>query len=190
MDIAEAIFERRSTRKYRNRAPNEGLIRSLLEAAVQAPSAVNEQPWTFTVVRDQALLDQLSHDAKTHMLTRMPPSIAAGAQAEHFRVMLGDPTFQIFYHAPALIVISGNGPGSYIVEDCALAAQNLMLRAHSLGLGSCWIGFAQSYLGTPAGRKTLGIPGACVPVAPIIVGYPAAPPAAVPRKAPEIRWIG
>jgi|SRR5665213_972651 len=189
MDIAEAIFGRRSSREYRNRVPNEGLIRSLLEAATQAPSAVNEQPWTFTVVRDQALLNQLSDDAKTHMLATMPPSIAA-VQAEHFRVTLVNPAFQIFYHAPALIVISGSAPGSYIVEDCALAAQNLMLRAHSLGLGSCWIGFAQSYLGTPAGKKMLGIPGSWVPVAPIIVGYPTAPRAGVPRKAPEIRWVG
>jgi nitroreductase len=190
VDIADAIFGRRSTREYQNRVPDEGLIRSLIEAATQAPNAVNEQPWAFTVVRDQVALDQLSHDAKIHMLATLPPSMAAGARAEDFRVTLGNPAFQIFYHAPALIVISGNAPGPYIVEDCALAAQNLMLRAYSLGLGSCWIGFAQSYLGTPAGKKTLGISASWAPVAPIIVGYPSAPPATVPRKASEIRWLG
>jgi len=87
-------------------------------------------------------------------------------------------------------VISGNAPGSWIVEDCALAAENLMLTAHLMGLGSCWIGFAQGYLNTPAGKRTLGLPESWVPVAPIILGFPAAPPEPVPRKEPEIRWVG
>jgi nitroreductase len=190
MDIAEAISGRRSTREYQSRVPDENLIRSLIEAATLAPNAVNEQPWTFTVVRDQGVLKQLSHDAKAHMLATMTPGIAAGARAEHFRIRLDNPDFQIFYDAPALIVISGSTAGSYIVEDCALAAENLMLMAHSMGLGSCWIGLAQGYLSTPAGKKTLGLPASCVPVAPIIVGYPSAPPAVVPRKVPEVRWVG
>ncbi len=190
MDIAAAISGRRSTREYQKRVPDENLIRSLIEAATLAPNAVNEQPWTFTVVRDQAVLNQLSADAKAHLLATMAPAGAAGVRAEHFRVRLDNPDFQIFYHAPALIVISGNAPGSYIVEDCALAAQNLMLMAHSMGLGSCWIGLAQSHLNTPDGRKTLGLPGSWVPVAPIIVGYPSAVPAVVLRKAAEIRWVG
>ena len=190
MDIATVISGRRSTREYQNRIPEKTLIESLIEAAILAPNAVNQQPWTFTVVCDHALLDQVSREAKAHMLTTMADSVAAGAQAEQFRVTLGNPDFHIFYHAPALILISGNAPGPWIVEDCALAAENLMLMAHSSGLGSCWIGFAQSYLCTPEGKKLLGLPDSWVPVAPIIVGYPSAPPAAVPRKAPEVRWIG
>jgi nitroreductase len=192
MDIAAAISGRRSTREYLNRVPDETLIGSLIQAATQAPNAVNQQPWTFTVVRDQALLDQVSHDAKAHMLATMSASaeVSAGVRAERFRVMIDDPAFHIFYHAPALILISGNAPGPWIVEDCALAAENLMLVAHSKGLGSCWIGFAQSYLGTPEGKKLLGLPDSWVPVAPIILGYPSAPPAAVPRKMPEVRWVG
>lgn len=190
MDIAEAICGRRSTREYQTRVPNESLIRSLIEAATQAPNAINEQPWTFTVVRDQALLEQVSHDAKAHMLATMPPVMAVGTRTKHFRVTLGNPDFQIFYHAPVLILISADSAGTYVVEDCALAAENLMLMAHSMGLGSCWIGFAQSYLTTSAGKKALGLPDSWVPVAPIIVGYPSAPPATVPRKAPEVRWVG
>ncbi|MGC1459001.1 MAG: nitroreductase family protein [Steroidobacteraceae bacterium] len=190
MNIAEAICGRRSTREYQTRVPGESLIGSLIEAATLAPNAVNEQPSTFTVVRDQGVLNQLSHDAKAHLLATMAPGTTPGARAEHFRVRLDNPDFQIFYHAPVLILISGNTPGSYIVEDCALAAENLMLTAHSLGLGSCWIGLAQSYLGTPAGKKALGLPGSWIPVAPIIIGYPSAPPAAVSRKAAEVRWVG
>ena len=190
MDIVDAISGRRSTREYKSQPVDEKTIRRLIEAATQAPNAVNQQPWTFTVVRDQAILNQVSRDAKAHMLATMPADMAAGTRTEHFRKMLGDPAFQIFYHAPLLIVISGSAPGSWIVEDCALAAENVMLLAHSMGLGSCWIGFAQSYLNTPAGKQALGLPDSWVPVAPIILGFPSAPPAAVPRKEPNIRWVG
>ncbi len=190
MEIATVISGRRSIREYQRRVPDEAAIRSLIGAATQAPNAVNQQPWTFTVVRDQALLDQVSREAKAHMLATMADAMAKGARVEHFRVTLGNPDFHIFYHAPALILISGEAPGPWIVEDCALAAENLMLMAHSLGLGSCWIGFAQSYLCTAEGKRLLGLPDSWVPVAPIIVGYPTASPVAVPRKVPEIRWVG
>jgi nitroreductase len=190
MDINEVISARRSTREYKNQVVDEATIRRLIDAATRAPNAVNQQPWTFTVVRDQTLLNQVSRDAKAHMVATMPADMASGTRAEHFHTILGDPEFQIFYHAPVLILISGNAPGSWIIEDCALAAENLMLVAHSLGLGTCWIGFAQSYLNTSAGKRALGLPDSWVPVAPIIVGHPKSPTAAVPRKEPEIRWIG
>jgi len=186
MDINVAISGRRSVREYTSQPIDEGTIRRLIDAAVLAPSAVNQQPWTFTVVRDQALLDSLSREAKAYMLATMP----ADPHADHFKSLLSDSNFQIFYHAPALIVISGQSPGPWIVEDCALAAQNLMLAAYAVGLGSCWIGFAQSFLNSPEGRKLAGLSAVCVPVAPIIVGHPRAAKASVPRKDPDIRWVG
>jgi nitroreductase len=186
MDINEAISGRRSVREYTSQPVDEATIRRLIDAAVLAPSAVNQQPWTFTVVRDQALLDQISREAKSHMLATMP----ADAHAGHFKSMLSDPNFQIFYHAPALILISAQSPGPWIVEDCALAAQNLMLAAYAAGLGSCWIGFAQSFLNSPEGKQLAGLSAACVPVAPIIVGHRRAAKASVPRKEPDIRWVG
>ncbi len=87
-------------------------------------------------------------------------------------------------------MISGTVQGGRIVEDCALAAENLMLSAHGLGLGTCWIGFSQGYLNTPEGKQALGIPATWVPVAPIIVGHPKTVPAPVARREPEIRWVG
>jgi len=114
----------------------------------------------------------------------------AGPDSDHFQSLLDDPSFQIFYHAPVLILISAVAEGPWIVEDCALAAENLMLAAYSAGLGSCWIGFAQSFLRTPDGKAELDLPAAWVPVAPIIVGRPKATSPPVPRNAPEIRWVG
>jgi len=77
---------------------------------------VNEQPWTFTVLRDQSLLDRVSTDAKSYQLA----NLSANSHSDHFRSMLSDPNFHIFYHAPALILISVRTEGSWIVEDCAL----------------------------------------------------------------------
>ena len=172
--------------RYTNQSVDETTIGRLIDAAVQAPNAVNQQPWTFTVVRDQDTLDRLSRSAKSHMLATME----SGPHAARFRAMLSDPSFHIFYHAPALVLICAEAAGPWIVEDCALAAENLMLAAYAAGLGSCWIGFAQGFLNTPDGKRLLGLPESSVPVAPIIVGYPRTAPAAVPRRAPRIRWIG
>ena len=186
MQIQDAIEGRRSVREYASEAIDEGVIRRLIKAAIAAPNAINLQPWTFTVVRDQDLLARISRDAKTHLLETM----ARDAHAEQFRARLSDPHFHIFYHAPILVVISASAPGPWIVEDCALAAENMMLSAFAEHLGTCWIGFAQGYLNTHEGKSALGIPEAWIPVAPIIVGKPKASSPAVARKEPEIRWIG
>jgi nitroreductase len=186
MDLSVAISGRRSTREYTAQAVDDRSIRNLIDAAVHAPNASNGQEWTFTVVRDEGLLDRVSQAAKVHLLATLP----AGPRSDRYRTSLSDPDFQIFYHAPVLILISGVAQATWVVEDCALAAENLMLAAYGEGLGTCWIGFAQSYLNTPEGKAVLGLPATWVPVAPIIVGYPTTMPAPVARKEPEIRWVG
>ena len=181
MKLQDAISGRRSVREYADEAVDEPTIRRLIAAAILAPNAVNQQPWTFTVVRDRNRLDRISREAKAHMLATMP----AGIHSAHFQTVLGDPNFDIFHGAPALVVISASAPGPWIVEDCALAAENLMLAAFAEGLGTCWIGFSQSYLGTPNGKAVLGLPEAWIPVAPIIVGKPKAWPAPAPARKPK-----
>jgi nitroreductase len=186
MEINEAILGRRSVREYLPQEIDKETIRYLVDTAVHAPNAVNQQSWTLTVVRDKDVLDRLSHAAKSHMLATMP----SNAHSDHFQSLLSDPNFQIFYHAPVLVLISAAEQGPWVVEDCALAAENLMLAAHAAGLGTCWIGFAQGFLNTRDGKELLHLPATWVPVAPIIVGRPKAVPIDVPRKAPVVRWIG
>ena len=185
MDLNEALASRRAVRAYKPDVIDDATIHALIEAAIQAPSAMNEQPWSFAVVRDQSLLDRISQNAKEHMLRTTP----AGLLSHHLSDMLADKSFQIFYHAPALIVISSRSDSPWGTIDCTLAAQNLMLAARERGLGTCWIGFAQSWLGTPAGKAALKLPATYLPVAPIIVGYPVAFPPAVARKTAEINWV-
>jgi nitroreductase len=186
MEFERAIYSRRAVREYKADPVDEATIRRLIDAAIQAPSAVNEQPWIFSVVRDQAVLDRISAASKAHILAAPPE----GMTPEHLRHRLSDPDFHVFYHAPALIVISNASRGRWAAENCTLAAENLMLAARDAGLGSCWIGFAQDWLGTPEGKAAIGAPETSEPVAPIIIGYPEYEPAPVPRREPDIIWIG
>ena len=124
MDLDTALASRRSFRDYTAEPVDEATIRRLIGAAVLAPSATNAQPWTFTVLRDRALLDRLSTAAKAYVLAGGLPE---GPGAERRRARLADPDYQIFHHAPVVILISGTASDAWVVEDCALAAENLML---------------------------------------------------------------
>lgn len=186
MELKQAIYSRRAVREYTDESIPRSVLLELIDAATQAPSAVNEQPWLFSVVQDRTMLEGISREAKAHLLRSPPPNLAS----HHLHELIEDPQFDIFYHAPALIVISSSTHGDWAIENCALAAQNLMLSAYAAGLGTCWIGFAQGWLATPEGKTALGVPPMSLPVAPIIVGRPSAMPAAVARRAPLVHWIG
>jgi nitroreductase len=184
MELLEAINGRRSVRDYTDETVSDTILREPIGLAVQAPSALNQQPWSFVVVKDKALLTHISDQAKAHLL-KAPLS----APAQRLRDMLVDPNFHIFYQSPVLIVICAVDAGDWGVEDCALAAENLMLAAYAKGLGTCWVGLAQGWLGTADGKSALGLPAAFTPVTPVIVGHLRHQPTPVPRKAPDIRWL-
>jgi nitroreductase len=186
MDLMTAIYSRRAVREFTNEPVSEATLRDLIDAAIQAPSAVNEQPWIFSVVRDEAVLASISNAAKAHLLANPPQ----GVTGEHIHARLDAPEFDIFYGAPALVVISSATEGGWAAENCALAAENLMLAARAAGLGTCWIGLAQGWLGTPEGKAAIRAPADSLPVAPVIVGHPKSEPAPVARREPEITWIG
>lgn len=185
MDLMDAIFHRRATRDFTQAPVDDDAIRFVIGAAVQAPNAMNRQPWSFAVVKNRAILDRCAERAKAHVLA----SLAPGSPLAHYRDHLASREFHIFYNAPALIVISATAPDAMATQDCCLAAQNLMLAAHGNGLGTCWIGFAESWLSQPEGRKEIGIPSHHRPVAPIIIGHPRIAPPAPPRRQPDILWI-
>jgi len=106
---------------------------------------------------------------------------------QQYRERLENPEFNIFYNAGTLILICYSaGMGAAPEIDCCLAAENLMLMARELGLGTCWIGFANIWLNTQEGKKALGLPEEVKVVAPIIVGYPAEEPPVRERNKPVV----
>lgn len=186
MNVLQAIRERRAVRDYASEPVSADMIYQLISSASWAPSAMNEQPCHFTVITDEDLLDEISVKAKAWLLKNM----WSMPRSALFRDLLNDEKFHLFYHAPALILISAPSWGQWVTEDCTLAAQNMMLTATSLGLGSCWIGFAQGWLNTPQARDLLNLSAQNLCVAPIVIGHPKAVLPPVPRKAPLITWVG
>lgn len=185
MEFLDVVRNRRAVRDYKPDPVPPSLLRRLIDIAIQAPSAMNEQPWRFTIVTDPARLARMSEAAKRHLLDCLPVL----PKPEEFHGVFSDPDVHLFHHAPALVVISADSANPWVSEDCALAAENLMLAACALQLGSCWVGFAQAWLNAPEGRAMLGIPLAHRVVAPIVLGFPKAAVPAVPRKPPTIVWV-
>ena len=186
MEVLDAIHHRRAIREFTRQVPDKRAIESVIEAAVHAPSAMNLQPWAFAVVLGRPRLAAISDRAKAYLLQTMATQSALEAYRDH----LADPAFDIFYGAPALILVCATSSAPGASEDCALAAQTLMLAAHAAGLGTCWIGLSRPWLNEAEANEELGLPPAYAPVAPIILGYPKGTSAAHPRREPEIIWIG
>lgn len=192
-DILHAIYHRRAVRAYTPECPSDGVIRELLEAAVQAPTAMHVEPWAFVVVQDKALLRRLSDRSKIMLLDEIKSGNGLtkdAATKSRLLTLLGDSSFNIFYDAGTLIVICRKALGPYTEADCWLAAENLMLAACAKDLGTCCIGFAIPILNSPDVKHELGIPDEVAAVVPIIVGFPRGSVEPVSRKAPQVlRWV-
>lgn len=148
----DVIKGRRSVRNFLPRDVPQEAVESLLDAARWAPSAGNLQPWFFYVVRGRAEKEALASFALGQSFIARAPVVF---------VVCADP------HISAR-VYRGRGSGLYCIQDTAAAVQNILLAAHSMGLGGCWVGaFSEEkvaeYLKMPADRR---------PVAIIPVGYP------------------
>lgn len=182
MELQNIISNRRSIRKYKNQPVAKDIIDNLLEAAIWAPSAFNSQPWSFVIIQDPAVLTDYSERAKPYLI-----KLLEGKSDLHgYKKMLSNPDFNIFYNASTLIIIYATTDNYFAAGDCCLAAQNLMLSAHDLGLGSCWIGFSTPFFNSSELKKELDIPAEYTAVAPLIVGYPEFIPSKRSRKPPEI----
>jgi nitroreductase len=182
MDLLEAIRTRRSIRKFEGREVEPEKLKAVLEAAQQAPSWANMQCWRFVVVRDAATRAKMSE----------------WSFVESFFAPLGyqtNPAQKAIAEAPVVIVAcadpaqSGNlGEQPYYLADLGIAAQNLMLAAHSLGLGTVFVGvFDEEKI-----LELLGIPENIRLVGLFPLGYPQGEIKAGPKRKPlsEIAFDG
>jgi len=151
MDAIEAILTRRSIRKFSADRVAEHDVEMLLRAAMAAPSAFNERPWHFVVVREHETLGSLSRISEWS-------GPMAGAQAGV--VVCGDTS--------AL-----RKPGTvYWMIDCAAALENALIAAHARGLGAVWLGIHPTPERIDAVRDLLGLPEQVEPLGMIAVGWP------------------
>ena len=160
MECMEAIKGRRSVRKFKEDAIEEKVITELLEAAQMAPSAGNLQARDFVVVMNRTLKQKLKEAALNQSFIE---------------------------EAPVVIVVVANIERSsrvykvrgelYAIQDATAAVMNLLLAAHSKGLGTCWVGAFEEYIV----HNLLGLPDNTKPVAIIPVGYPDEKPVAPPK---------
>ena len=207
MNLEELIRTRRSIRRYRPDAPPRETIEQLISIASLAPSASNKQPWRFFACDDRATIDRMAA-AVQESVDRIAARVD-DRMMEAFRAY-GD-YFVRFREAPVVIVpafremavLSHMVDADITGEDreliaalefnsgivsASLALQNLMLYAHSLGLGTS--SMTGPLLAAPAIKSILGIPASWRIVAMVPVGFPAEAPPPTTRKPVEdvVRW--
>ena len=145
----DVIFKRKSIRRYKEQAVEQEKIEKLLRAAMQAPSAANQQPWEFIVVREKAILEKI-------------------AEISSYSKMVAD--------APLAIVLLGNEDRMRLQhhweQDMAVATQNILLEATYLGLGGVWLGVAPMKDRMELISNLFGLKSKLRPFCVIPIGYP------------------
>ncbi len=166
MNTLEAIFTRRSIRKYAKSQVSEEQVETLLKAAMAAPSAHNEQPWRFVVIRDRAVLNEIRD---VHPYAKMLSSAALAI------AVLGDRRRE-------------RHPGYWPV-DCSAATQNLLLAAHEMGLGAVWLGVYPREQRMRDISRILHLPDHLPPLNVIALGVPAETKPRADRFRPEVVYV-
>ena len=158
MDLMDGIMERRSIRSYRDEPVEDEMIEDILKAAMMAPSAGNEQPWQFIVIKNREIIQKI-------------PSV--------------HPYAKMVLDAPVAILVSGDMTlarhGEFWIQDCSAAVQNLLLAVHAKGLGSVWLGVFPREDRVVGLRKLLDLPNHIVPFALMPIGHPTQKPGTVDR---------
>jgi nitroreductase len=159
-DKLSLIFGRRSIRVYSPGEIDDSRVTSLLEAAMAAPSAMTKDPWRFVIVREHKTLSELA------------AALAGG---------------KMLATATLAIVVCGDMDAvfdrqlSFLLQDCSAAIENLLLAAHALGLGACWVGVHPYEEPVNRVKQLLSLPTIILPIAVISLGHPGEQPGARTR---------
>ena len=172
-EVLRALRERRSCRSYTPEQIKDDELQAVLEAGTWAPTAMGLQdPW-IVAVQNPALLERISRMNREVWGRDIDP----------------------FYGAPTYVLVFASDPEKWKngVQDASLVLGNMMLAAHAIGLGSCWINREREMFDTDEGRALmaeLGLPEGLIGVGALALGYPAAPPRdPKPRKENYFRVV-
>jgi len=149
MDLMEAILTRRSIRQFKNQPVSKEIIEELLRAAMAAPSAGNRQPWHFVVLTDHNIMDKIP-EFHPHS-TMLVEAAAAIAVCWDKNSELAD---------------------GYGIQDAAAATENILLAAHSFGLGAVWLGIFPRLHRVEKLKKLLNLPEHIMPLGVVAIGHP------------------
>ena len=149
MELYEGIITRRSIRSFKPDHIDRSEVEDIVRAAMYAPSAVNCQPWHFVIIDERVILDRIME---------IHPYAGMLKQAQYAVLVLGDEKLQ---HAPG-----------YWVVDCGAATQNILLAAHSKGIGSVWLGLHPREERKQAISELFDLPGHIHPFSLVAMGYP------------------
>jgi Nitroreductase len=148
-ETLKTIKSRRSTRNFNSDEIEEDKLQAIIEAAQYAPSAKNEQPWHFTIIKNKTLMNLLNESCKAVLLK---------SQNQVFQKRLKGTDISkldLFYNAPVIIIISGNHEATEPQIGCTLAVENMFLAAESMLIGSCWIQAIKLLFETEEGKELL-----------------------------------
>jgi nitroreductase len=187
-EVIEAIRKRRSVRSYESKPVPRDIIKMIIEAGNEAPSAMNSQPWRFVVFEDEKIKEKLL-DAALPNTKKILEMVKDVDQKKYDMIKkryeeLKDP---VYYSAPAIIFVIGSG--RYADHSCPLACENMMLAAYSLGLGSCWVGFGAVVTENDEVRNLLELQKDERIFGPILLGYPEVYPERPPKREPQVKWL-
>ncbi len=213
--VEDVIYRRRSIRFYeKNKQVPEYLVRRIIEAGRFAPSAGNGQPWKFIVVQDQEMIKEMENDvikklklvmkfawyldswAKhkewiAKVLMRFMPNMFHPVPFGAMKLII-DGKLGVWHGAPTVIIllVDKRSPGDPSL-DVGIAGENMVLTAHSYGLGTCWVSFMTPLAMYSKWRKRLGIRYPYKLVTSIALGYPrGVPDSNVTRETQAIDWFG
>jgi nitroreductase len=198
--VIEAINKRRSVRLYEPTPIPRDIINTIIEAGNQAPSTYPFQPWRFVVVEDpefkQKLVQTIEPIRKKSVEGMKETLPKMYEKAMRLYEVMEEPKDLIYHSAPVILFVIG--PAGHAVS-CALACENIMLAAVSLGLGSCYVGFGALVNSNADVVQTLELTDNERIYGPIVLGYPKVDPSArvvsaladirQKKKEPMIKWI-
>ena len=174
--VVETIMTRRSVRQYKPQAVEREKMQTIVECGINAPNAMNKQPWEVRVVANADYINGV-----TELYKKANPKAAE------------DPAFKnMFRNAPTVVFIGHDTESESSPFDCGLLAENMMISAWSMGIGSCCLGSPARFMKTPEAAEylqKLGFSEGYELLYCIGFGYPDEAPAAKPREAAKVKFV-
>lgn len=181
--VVEAIMNRRSIRAYKPEQIDQAQLDTIIQCGINAPSALNKQSWEVRVIQNADLLAAINNRFVEKAKGKTLQGSAAKAQ---------EPGFSVFHGAPTLIIVARDKSNSYSAVDCGLFAQNILLSAQSMNIGTCVIGNMASILNDPGSKEFLEamqMPDSYEVVFGIAIGYKNESPEAKPRDIAKVQYV-